>query len=88
MPKTADRLKVGSELPPLKKTINQRQIDCYSGVRPKIAAAGTHDADFTILGEADHGVRGLVALLGIESPGLTSSLAIGSAVAQRIAKSD
>ena len=35
MPKTADRLKVGSELPPLKKTINQRQIDCYSGVRPK-----------------------------------------------------
>ncbi len=35
MPKTADRLKVGSELPPLRKTINQRQIDCYSGVRPK-----------------------------------------------------
>ena len=35
MPKTADVLTVGSELPPLKKTINQRQIDCYSGVRPK-----------------------------------------------------
>jgi len=33
MPKTAE-LKPGSELPPLKKTIRQRQIDCYSGVRP------------------------------------------------------
>ena len=38
MPRTADvldRLKAGTELPPLKKTISQRQIDCYSGVRPK-----------------------------------------------------
>jgi 3-hydroxybutyryl-CoA dehydratase len=35
MPKTADALNVGSELPALKKTISQRQIDCYSGVRPK-----------------------------------------------------
>ncbi len=35
MPKTADALKPGTELPPLKKTIHQRQIDCYSGVRPK-----------------------------------------------------
>lgn len=60
----------------------------YSGVRPKIAAAGTHDADFCILEEMSHGVRGLVALLGIESPGLTSSLAIGAYVAQRIAASD
>jgi 3-hydroxybutyryl-CoA dehydratase len=35
MPKTADQLTIGTELPPLKKTISQRQIDCYSGVRPK-----------------------------------------------------
>ena len=38
MPRTAngpDRLEAGAELPPLKKTISQRQIDCYSGVRPK-----------------------------------------------------
>ena len=38
MPKTVetiDTLTVGRELPPLKKTITQRQIDCYSGVRPK-----------------------------------------------------
>ena len=33
-PQTAKRLEVGEELPPLKKTIQQRQIDCYSGVRP------------------------------------------------------
>jgi len=35
MPASANALEVGSELPPLKKTISQRQIDCYSGVRPK-----------------------------------------------------
>ena len=35
MPATAKVLEIGSELPPLKKTISQRQIDCYSGVRPK-----------------------------------------------------
>ena len=33
-PPTANRLEVGAELPPLTKTIRQRQIDCYSGVRP------------------------------------------------------
>ena len=57
----------------------------YSGVRPKIAAAGTHEADFMILDGSQHGLAGLVALLGIESPGLTSSLAIGSYVAQMVA---
>ncbi len=35
MPKTADVFKPGTELPLLRKTISQRQIDCYSGVRPK-----------------------------------------------------
>ena len=35
MPKTAERFEPGTELPPLRKTISQRQIDCYSGVRPK-----------------------------------------------------
>lgn len=35
MPRTADQLTPGSELPPLRKTITQRQIDCYSGVRPQ-----------------------------------------------------
>lgn len=35
MPKTAELFEPGTELPPLKKIISQRQIDCYSGVRPK-----------------------------------------------------
>ena len=49
----------------------------YAGVRPKLAAA---DADFAILGPADHGLAGFVGLYGIESPGLTASLAIAEDV--------
>lgn len=52
----------------------------YSGVRPKIVPPGNMAADFSIQGPADHGVAGLVNLLGIESPGLTSSLAIAEYV--------
>lgn len=48
----------------------------YTGIRPKIAGQGEPDADFVIQGPADHGVSGLVNLFGIESPGLTASLAI------------
>lgn len=46
----------------------------YSGVRPKVARGS--DTDFVIQGPAEHGVQGLVNLYGIESPGLTASLAI------------
>lgn len=53
----------------------------YSGVRPKIVGKGQPSADFLIDGPAEHGVAGLVNLIGIESPGLTSSLAIGEMVA-------
>ncbi len=53
----------------------------YVGVRPKIYRQGEPVADFAIHGPAEHGVPGLVALYGIESPGLTSSLAIGDYVA-------
>lgn len=56
----------------------------YVGVRPKIYAEGKPPADFAIHGEKDHGMPGLVALYGIESPGLTSSLAIGKHVADLI----
>jgi len=49
----------------------------YAGIRPKISAPGEPASDFVIQGPADHGVPGLVNLFGIESPGLTSSLAIG-----------
>lgn len=53
----------------------------YSGVRPKIVGKGQPSADFLIDGPESHGVPGLVNLIGIESPGLTSSLAIGEKVA-------
>jgi L-2-hydroxyglutarate oxidase LhgO len=53
----------------------------YTGIRPKITAKGEPAADFAIQGERDHGVRNMVSLYGIESPGLTSSLAIADHVA-------
>ncbi|MBX3656223.1 MAG: NAD(P)/FAD-dependent oxidoreductase [Ramlibacter sp.] len=53
----------------------------YAGMRPKISAPHELAADFVIQGPAAHGVAGLVNLFGIESPGLTSSLALGEAVA-------
>ena len=52
----------------------------YSGIRPKIQAPGEPARDFLIEGPKDHGVAGLVNLFGIESPGLTASLAIADHV--------
>jgi L-2-hydroxyglutarate oxidase LhgO len=48
----------------------------YTGIRPKISGPTEPAADFSISGSRDHGVAGLVNLFGIESPGLTASLAI------------
>ncbi|MDX1401319.1 MAG: FAD-dependent oxidoreductase, partial [Kiloniellales bacterium] len=56
----------------------------YTGIRPKIYRKGEPVADFAIHDERDHGIAGLVSLYGIESPGLTASLAIGSEVARRL----
>jgi L-2-hydroxyglutarate oxidase LhgO len=56
----------------------------YAGIRPKISGPNEAAADFCIQGPADHGVKGLVNLFGIESPGLTSSLAIGEAVVRAL----
>jgi L-2-hydroxyglutarate oxidase LhgO len=56
----------------------------YAGVRPKISAPGVEAADFRIDGPAQHGVPGLVNLYGIESPGLTSALAIGERVGDMV----
>ena len=53
----------------------------YAGIRPKITGPGQEAADFLIQGPAEHGVAGLVSLSGVESPGLTSCLAIGETVA-------
>ena len=53
----------------------------YSGVRPKIHGPGQAAPDFRIDGPAQHGVAGLVNLFGIESPGLTASMAIAELTA-------
>jgi L-2-hydroxyglutarate oxidase LhgO len=55
----------------------------YAGIRPKIARPGGSTTDFLIETEKDHGVRGLINLFGIESPGLTASLAIADWIARR-----
>jgi L-2-hydroxyglutarate oxidase LhgO len=56
----------------------------YAGVRAKIVGAGVADADFLLHGRAEHGAKGVLALYGIESPGLTSSLALADEVARRL----
>ena len=53
----------------------------YAGIRPKISGPKEPAADFLIQGPAEHGVPGLVNLFGIESPGLTASLALADDVA-------
>jgi L-2-hydroxyglutarate oxidase LhgO len=56
----------------------------YSGIRPKTAGPGEPAPDFQIQGPREHGVPGLVHLFGIESPGLTASLALADAVLGQI----
>ena len=59
-------------------------VPAYAGVRPKISGPGEAAADFRLDGPAQHGVPGLVNLLGIESPGLTASLALAEAVSRQL----
>jgi L-2-hydroxyglutarate oxidase LhgO len=54
----------------------------YSGMRPKIVPPAVAVQDFLIQGPKDHGIDGLINLFGIESPGLTSSLAIADHVGE------
>lgn len=56
----------------------------YAGIRPKLVGSGESAADFAIETPLQHGVPGLINLLGIESPGLTASLAIGDHVARHL----
>jgi L-2-hydroxyglutarate oxidase LhgO len=57
----------------------------YTGMRPRITGQGQEAIDFVIQDRTAHGVQGLVNLYGIESPGLTSSLAIGRYVGRLVA---
>ncbi len=57
----------------------------YAGIRPKLHGPGEPQPDFDLAGEEQHGLPGVLALFGIESPGLTASLAIGEEVANRLA---
>ena len=52
----------------------------YAGIRPKIVPQGAPAQDFVIQGPGEHGVTGLINLFGIESPGLTASLALAEQV--------
>jgi L-2-hydroxyglutarate oxidase LhgO len=57
-----------------------RLVPAYAGIRPKLCGPGEPPADFCIAGPNSHGLAGLVALFGIESPGLTASMAIAERV--------
>jgi L-2-hydroxyglutarate oxidase LhgO len=56
----------------------------YSGVRPKIVGPGQPAGDFLVAGPSHHRIRGVVSLFGIESPGLTSSLALAKYVERQL----
>lgn len=59
----------------------------YAGIRPKTGGPGGGSQDFIIHGVQEHGIKGMVSLFGIESPGLTSALSIAGYVAELIARS-
>ncbi|XP_010673237.2 L-2-hydroxyglutarate dehydrogenase, mitochondrial [Beta vulgaris subsp. vulgaris] len=56
----------------------------YAGIRPKLSGPGKTPSDFVIQGQDVHGVPGLVNLFGIESPGVTASMAIADYVSSRV----
>jgi L-2-hydroxyglutarate oxidase LhgO len=56
----------------------------YAGIRPKLSGPGEAARDFLISGPLNHGVAGVVNLFGIESPGLTSSLALADVIAAQL----
>lgn len=65
--------------------IAERELHpAYCGIRPKIVRQGEQDGDFLIAGPETHGMPRMVQLFGIESPGLTSSLAIAEYVANLV----
>ena len=69
-----------AEAPLLASLPDGALMPSYSGIRPKIVPPSVAVQDFLIQGSAVHGVRGLINLFGIESPGLTASLALADHV--------
>ena len=59
-------------------------VPAYAGIRPKISGPDEPAADFRIDGPAQHGINGIINLFGIESPGITASLAIADYVAAMV----
>jgi L-2-hydroxyglutarate oxidase LhgO len=81
----AARMPASREIQILARLADGQLRPDYAGIRPKIYAPHEPAADFDIAGPAEHGVRGLVCLFGIESPGLTSALAVADEVATKLA---
>jgi L-2-hydroxyglutarate oxidase LhgO len=63
----------------------RRLYPSYAGIRPKLSGAAEASGDFCISGPDDHGLAGIVNLFGMDSPGLTASLALGETIAAMIA---
>jgi len=59
----------------------------YAGIRPKLSGPGEPAADFMIQSHQEHGLPGLIQLFGIESPGLTASLAVAEHVSSLVRES-
>ncbi|MED5387524.1 MAG: NAD(P)/FAD-dependent oxidoreductase [Pseudomonadota bacterium] len=59
-----------------------RLSPAYTGIRPKLFIEGEPYRDFLLQGEKEHGIKGMINLLGIESPGLTAALAIAEDIAK------
>lgn len=66
---------------------DQALLPSYSGIRPKLVPEGTAPVDFAIHGREQHGAKGQIHLYGIESPGLTSCLAIAKLVERKLSTS-
>jgi L-2-hydroxyglutarate oxidase LhgO len=63
---------------------SDKLVPAYTGIRPKLSGPGEKAADFEIQAADQHGVEGLINLFGIESPGLTASLAIAEYVHEKL----